>query len=190
MAASKSAADKLKADRNPFKGMTLAQMKKKYSAMTPAQRAANVETFRAAAKVAPKAKAKAPVPKGGSRPRQTTPAEAKSRFFQSSSGTRGELRPSNPASPTVTRKRKESDDPRKPAEDPRMRQLRKNRQEAAAAARRRRAADKPQRGAAARRNRERAFEANKPKEGATKKVQMGPKKVTMVYRGGRWTPKK
>ena len=84
MAASKSAADKLKADRNPFKGMTMAQMKKKYSAMTPAQRAANVETFRAAAKVAPKPK-KAPVPKGGSKPRQTTPAEAKARFFSSSS---------------------------------------------------------------------------------------------------------
>ena len=82
MAASKSAADKLKADRNPFKGMTMAQMKKKYSAMTPAQRKANVETFRAAAKVAPKPK---PVAKGGNKPRQTTPAEAKDRFFSSSS---------------------------------------------------------------------------------------------------------
>tara|TARA_R100000805_G_scaffold16593_1_gene18998 strand:+ start:97 stop:660 length:564 start_codon:yes stop_codon:yes gene_type:complete len=182
---SKDAAGKVKAARNPFTGMTLAQMKKKYSAMTPAQRKANVETFRAAAKTARK-----PVAKGGSKPRQTTKAETTSRFYSSSSGTRGNLRPSQPASPTVTRQRKESDDPRKPAEDPRMRQLRKNRQEAAAAARRRRAADRPQRGAAARRNRERAFEANKPKEGATKKVQMGPKKVTMVYRGGRWTPKK
>jgi hypothetical protein len=86
MAASKSAADKLKADRNPFKGMTLAQMKKKYSAMTPAQRAANVETFRAAAKVAPKAKAKAPVPKGGSKPKvKGKPPATDSRFMSSSS---------------------------------------------------------------------------------------------------------
>lgn len=83
--------------KNPFTGKTLAEMKKMYSKMTPAQRAANVETFRAAAKNAPKAK-KAPVPKGGSnakpaatkpqatKPRQTTPAEAKARFFQSSRG--------------------------------------------------------------------------------------------------------
>ena len=86
MAASKSAADKLKADRNPFKGMTMAQMKKKYSAMTPAQRAANVETFRAAAKVAPKAKAKAPVPKGGSKPKvKGKPPATDSRFMSSSS---------------------------------------------------------------------------------------------------------
>ena len=78
-----------KPKKNPFAGMTMAEMKKKYSAMTPAQRAANVETFRAAAKNAPKAK---PVPKGGSnakpaatKPRQTTPAEAKARFYSSSS---------------------------------------------------------------------------------------------------------
>lgn len=83
-----------KPKKNPFAGMTMAEMKKKYSAMTPAQRAANVETFRAAAKVAPKPK---PVPKGGSnakpaatkpaatKPRQTTPAEARARFYSSSS---------------------------------------------------------------------------------------------------------
>ena len=83
MAASKSAADKLKADRNPFKGMTMAEMKKKYSKMTPAQRAANVETFRAAAKNAPKAK---PVPKGGSKPKvKGKPPATDSRFMSSSS---------------------------------------------------------------------------------------------------------
>jgi len=83
MAASKSAADKLKADRNPFKGMTLAEMKKKYSKMTPAQRADNVETFRAAAKNAPKAK---PVPKGGSKPKvKGKPPATDSRFMSSSS---------------------------------------------------------------------------------------------------------
>ena len=136
MSASKSAADKLKAgSNNPFKGMTLAQMKKKYSAMTPAQRKANVETFRAAAKVAPKPK-KAPVPKGGSKPRQTTPAEAKSRFFRSSSGTRGQSRPSNSPGPAVVKPGSRTG----ASVDPRERQLRKNRQEAAAAARRNRPA--------------------------------------------------
>ena len=69
-----------KPKKNPFTGMTLAEMKKKYSAMTPAQRAANVETFRAAAKTARK-----PVAKGGSKPRQTTRKEAEARFYSSSS---------------------------------------------------------------------------------------------------------
>ena len=45
--------------QQPFKGMTMAQMKKKWQSMTPAERSRNVETFRAAAKKAPKAKPKA-----------------------------------------------------------------------------------------------------------------------------------
>ena len=84
---SKDAAGKVKAARNPFTGMTLAQMKKKYSAMTPAQRAANVETFRAAAKTARK-----PVAKGGSKPAASSKPKVKgkppatdSRFMSSSS---------------------------------------------------------------------------------------------------------
>ena len=80
---SKDAAGKVKAARNPFTGMTLAQMKKKYSAMTPAQRAANVETFRAAAKTARK-----PVAKGGSTSKSTPkgkPPATDSRFMSSSS---------------------------------------------------------------------------------------------------------
>ena len=112
-----------KPKKNPFAGMTLAEMKKKYSKMTPAQRKANVETFRAAAKNAPKAK---PVPKGGSKPRQTTPAEAKSRFFQSSSGTRGQSRPSNSPGPAVVRPGSRTG----ASVDPRERQLRRNREEA------------------------------------------------------------
>ena len=44
--------------QQPFKGMTMAQMKKKWQSMTPAERSRNVETFRAAAKNAPKAKSK------------------------------------------------------------------------------------------------------------------------------------
>ncbi len=85
---SKDAAGKVKAARNPFTGMTLAQMKKKYSAMTPAQRKANVETFRAAAKTARK-----PVAKGGSKPAASStkpkvkgkPPAKDSRFMSSSS---------------------------------------------------------------------------------------------------------
>lgn len=114
-----------KPKKNPFTGMTLAEMKKKYSKMTPAQRAANVETFRAAAKNAPKTK-KAPVPKGGSKPRQTTPGEGRSRFFQSSSGTRGQSRPSNSPGPAVVKPGSRTG----AAVDPRERQLRKNREDA------------------------------------------------------------
>lgn len=76
-----------KTKKNPFTGMTLAEMKKKYSAMTPAQRAANVETFRAAAKTARK-----PVAKGGSKPAASSKPKVKgkppatdSRFMSSSS---------------------------------------------------------------------------------------------------------
>ena len=69
--------------KNPFAGMTMAEMKKKYSAMTPAQRKANVETFRAAAKTARK-----PVAKGGNTSKSTPkgkPPATDSRFMSSSS---------------------------------------------------------------------------------------------------------
>ena len=72
-----------KPKKNPFTGMTLAEMKKKYSAMTPAQRAANVETFRAAAKTARK-----PVAKGGNATKPKVkgkPPATDSRFMSSSS---------------------------------------------------------------------------------------------------------
>ena len=109
--------------RNPFKGMTMAQMKKKYSSMTPAQRAANVQTFRDAAKSAPKSK---PAAKAKPATKKTTKSEAASRFYSSSSGTRGQLRPSNPASPTVRRKGSTTG----ASVDPRERSLRKNREDA------------------------------------------------------------
>lgn len=51
-----NAADRIKATRNPFTGMTMAQMKKKWSSMTPKQREANHGNFVRAAKNAPKAK--------------------------------------------------------------------------------------------------------------------------------------
>ena len=82
-----------------------------------------------------------------SKPRQTTPAEAKERFyrsssqgsiakneekakrnfFRSSSGTRGQFRPSNSPGPAVRRAGSTTG----ASVDPRERQLRKNRQEAA-----------------------------------------------------------
>ena len=97
--------------KNPFTGKTMAEMKKMWRGMTPAQRKANEKNFVNAAKTAPKAKPAA------SKPRQTTPAEAKERFyrsssqgsiakneekakrnfFRSSSGTRGQNMPSQPA---------------------------------------------------------------------------------------------
>ena len=116
-------AERVRNTRNPFKGMTLAEMKKKYSSMTPAQRAANVQTFRDAAKNAPKSK---PAAKAKPATKKTTKSEAASRFYSSSSGTRGQLRPSNPASPTVRRKGSTTG----ASVDPRERSLRKNRQEA------------------------------------------------------------
>ena len=114
-------AERVRSTRNPFKGMTLAEMKKKYSSMSAAERAANVQTFRDAAKNAPKSK-----PAAKAKPKQTTKSEAASRFYSSSSGTRGQLRPGNPASPTVRRKGSTTG----ASVDPRERSLRKNRQEA------------------------------------------------------------
>lgn len=52
--------------QQPFKGMTMAQMKKKWQSMTPKERSQNVQSFRDAAKKAPTASkpaAKKPVAK-------------------------------------------------------------------------------------------------------------------------------
>lgn len=126
-------AERVRNTRNPFKGMTLAEMKKKYSSMTPAQRAANVQTFRDAAKNAPKSKPAAKATPAKAKPKQTSKSEAASRFYSSSSGTRGQLRPSNPASPTVRRKGSTTG----ASVDPRERSLRKNRADARRSNRRR-----------------------------------------------------
>lgn len=107
--------------KNPFTGKTMAEMKKMWRGMTPAQRKANEKNFVNAAKTAPKAKPAAP------KPRQLSKEEAKSRFFRSSSGIRGEFRPSNSPGPAVLRKGSTTG----ASVDPRERQLRKNRQEAA-----------------------------------------------------------
>lgn len=106
-----NASNRVNAIRNPFTGMTMAEMKKKWSSMTPAQRKDNVSNFRIAAKQAPKTK---PLPKS-SKPSSKVPQrfadgakggkydkavqnkeKATSNFFRSSSGTRGKSLPSNP----------------------------------------------------------------------------------------------
>ena len=135
------------AKKNPFMGMTVAQMKAYYDKKVRGKKLSASELKRmadqmqAAKKAAPKAKPAA------SKPRQTTPAEAKERFFRSSSqgsiakneekakrnffrsssGTRGQYRPSNSPGPAVVRPGSRTG----ASVDPRERQLRKNRQEAA-----------------------------------------------------------
>lgn len=104
------------AKKNPFMGMTVKQMKTYYDnkvrgkKLSAKELKAMADQMQAAKKAAPKAKPAA------SKPRQTTPAEAKERFyrsssqgsiaqnqekarrnfFRSSSGTRGENMPSQP----------------------------------------------------------------------------------------------
>ena len=104
-------AERVRNTRNPFKGMTLAEMKKKYSSMTPAERAANVQTFRDAAKNAPKSKPAAKAKPAKAKPSQTPKSEAASRFYSSSSGTRGQNMPSNPALKSQPKQPKRSDFP-------------------------------------------------------------------------------
>ena len=53
-------AKRIREGGNPFMGMTMAQMKKKWSSMSPQQRAANVKNFRDAAAKAPKPQAAKP----------------------------------------------------------------------------------------------------------------------------------
>ena len=115
------------AKKNPFMGMTVAQMKKYYDnkvrgkKLTLEQKKTLASQMQAASKAAPKAK-----PSAKAKPKQTTKSQAESRFYSSSSGTRGQLRPSNPPSPTVRRKGSSTG----ASVDPRERSLRKNRQEA------------------------------------------------------------
>ena len=130
-----------KANMSKLKNPTAAQKKifEQYKAMVKAgDTPANPKPR---PKAAPKAKPAAP------KPRQTTRKEAEARFyssssqgsiaknqekakrnfFRSSSGTRGQLRPSNSPGPAVRRAGSTTG----ASVDPRERQLRKNRQEAA-----------------------------------------------------------
>ena len=119
------------AKKNPFMGMTVKQMKDHYDKkvrgkkLSTAQLKNMADQMQAAKKAAPKAKA---VPKA--KPAQAKPATSKSSgtgsFYQSSSGTRGQNRPSNSAGPAVVKQGSRTG----ASVDPRERQLRKNRQEA------------------------------------------------------------
>ena len=132
------------AKKNPFMGMTVAQMKAYYDKkvrgknLSASELKRMADQMQAAKKAASKAKPA---------PRQTTRKEAekrfyssssqgsiaknqekaKSNFFRSSSGTRGQSRPSNSPGPAVVRPGSRTG----ASVDPRERQLRKNRQEAA-----------------------------------------------------------
>ena len=120
------------AKKNPFMGMTVAQMKNHYDKkvrgkkLSAAQLKEMANQMQAAKKAAPKTKPAA------SKPRQLSKEEAKSRFFRSSSGTRGEYRKKDDPGPAVRRKGSTTG----ASVDPRERSLRKNRADARRSARR------------------------------------------------------
>ena len=84
--------------KNPFLGKTMAEMKKMWRGMTPAQRKANEKNFVNAAKTAPKAKPAASKPAVKAKPAQTKPAASKS----SGSGVHGQFRKVGDPGPNVT----------------------------------------------------------------------------------------
>ena len=140
------------AKKNPFMGMTVAQMKKYYDSKVRGKglKAKDLKVLANQMQAAKKAAPKASAPKA--KPRQTTPKEAKERFyssssqgsiaknqekakrnfFRSSSGTRGKSRPSNSPGPAVVKKGSRSG----ASVDPRERSLRRNRADARRSARR------------------------------------------------------
>ena len=115
------------AKKNPFMGMTVKQMKDHYDKnvrgkkLSTAQLKNMADQMQAAKKAAPKAKPAA------SKPRQTTKEQAKSRFYQSSSGTRGQYRKKGDPGPAVRRRGSVRDGE---SIDPRERSLRRNQNEA------------------------------------------------------------
>ena len=128
MALSKSAInkkyDQLKADlksgalsQEQFKRAADRLYKMYHSKEAKAQRAKSAAKPKVTKTVASTSK-----PKPAAKPKQTSKSEAAKRFYSSSSGTRGELRPSKPPSPTVRRKGSTTG----ATVDPRERSLRKN----------------------------------------------------------------
>ena len=111
------------AKKNPFMGMTVAQMKKYYDSKVRGKglKAKDLKVLasqmQAAKKAAPKSKAAAP---------KTSTKSTTTTKSSTGSGVTGQYRPSNPASPTVRR----SGSTTGASVDPRERQLRKNRQDA------------------------------------------------------------
>ena len=120
--------------KNPFTGKTMAEMKKMWRGMTPAQRKANEKNFVNAAKTAPKAK---PAVKAKPAQSKTTPKSANrgAAFLDmggqnvkrvTKTGTHGQYRKKGDPGPAVRRQGSTTG----ASVDPRERQLRKNRQEA------------------------------------------------------------
>ena len=127
--------------------------------------------------------AKKPAPK----PASVKPAKpaanstkAASNFYRSSSGTRGQLRPSNPPSPTVTAKTKAGSRAKRKKEDPRETGRKRNLREAQAAKARRERKEqftkKPYGGMA-------SSPPKNPKEGDVYKKPFGP---VMIYKNGKF----
>jgi len=122
--ANTNAADNINATHNPFSGMTMAQMKKKWSSMTPKQREANVSNFRKAAKRAPKAK---PPSSGGIQQKpQTNRVPKKDSRSSKPKAVVNTPTPTTFPSPTVLRRGSKTG----AAVDPRERSLRKNKEDA------------------------------------------------------------
>ena len=127
--ANTNTSQRIKTAGNPFtKDKTLAAMKRRWSNMTPAQRKANVENFRSAAKGKPKGGATSTKPPASktSTPKASTP-KTTTTSSSSKSGVNGKLRKSNPPSPTV----RKAGSTTGASVDPRERSLRSNRRDAA-----------------------------------------------------------
>ena len=107
-------AKKIRDAVNPFKGMTLAQMKKKWREGSTQFRKDNAKNFAEAAKTAPKSK---PKPKA-----TTPPPKPKAAPPKTTNTKRGSLRPSNPPSPTVRKRGSNTG----ATVDPRERSVRRN----------------------------------------------------------------
>ena len=110
------------AKKNPFMGMTVAQMKKYYDSKVRGKglKAKDLKVLASQMQAAKKA---APKPKAA---KSTTSTKSSTTKASTGSGVHGQYRPSRPPSPTVRRPGSTTG----ATVDPRERQLRKNRQDA------------------------------------------------------------
>ena len=114
--------------KNPFTGKTMAEMKKMWRGMTPAQRKANEKNFVNAAKTAPKAKPaqSKTTPKSANRGAAFLDMGGQNVKEVKKTGTHGQYRKKGDPSPAVVKQGSRTG----ASVDPRERQLRRNRQEA------------------------------------------------------------
>ena len=113
------------AKKNPFMGMTVAQMKKYYDKKVRGK-GLKAKDLKVLADQMQAAKKAAPKPKAATSKTSTKSSTTTTTKSSTGSGVHGQYRPSNPPSPTVTRKGSDTG----ASVDPRERQLRKNRQDA------------------------------------------------------------